>query len=127
MSKHLVGLRLILPAIQCGSVIGRSGAKVKEIRDVSRPIALLARTWVFLLNNECTKFFRRRRHHRHRHRHRRRHRRRRRHHRHHRRRRQYRYHHCHGGRRGNIKIFLACFEASYFLNKRSGLSCDYIA
>ncbi|ESN92398.1 hypothetical protein HELRODRAFT_142823, partial [Helobdella robusta] len=35
ISRHQVGLRLILPAIQCGSIIGRNGTKIKEIREVS--------------------------------------------------------------------------------------------
>lgn len=35
-SKPPVTLRLVIPASQCGSLIGKGGAKIKEIREVSR-------------------------------------------------------------------------------------------
>lgn len=35
VGKSLVTLRLIVPASQCGSLIGKGGAKIKEIREVS--------------------------------------------------------------------------------------------
>jgi poly(rC)-binding protein 2/3/4 len=34
-TKQLITLRLILPASQCGSLIGKGGAKIKEIREVA--------------------------------------------------------------------------------------------
>lgn len=34
-SKPPVTLRLVIPASQCGSLIGKGGAKIKEIREVS--------------------------------------------------------------------------------------------
>ena len=34
-TKQLITLHLIIPANQCGSLIGKGGAKIKEIRDVS--------------------------------------------------------------------------------------------
>jgi len=33
-SKQIITLRLIMPASQCGSLIGKGGAKIKEIREV---------------------------------------------------------------------------------------------
>jgi len=33
-TKQLITLRLIMPASQCGSLIGKGGAKIKEIREV---------------------------------------------------------------------------------------------
>lgn len=33
-SKPPVTLRLVIPASQCGSLIGKGGAKIKEIREV---------------------------------------------------------------------------------------------
>lgn len=36
VGKSVVTLRLIVPASQCGSLIGKGGAKIKEIREVSR-------------------------------------------------------------------------------------------
>lgn len=35
-SKPPVTLRLVIPASQCGSLIGKGGSKIKEIREVSR-------------------------------------------------------------------------------------------
>lgn len=37
--KSLVTLRLIVPASQCGSLIGKGGAKIKEIREVRNLLA----------------------------------------------------------------------------------------
>lgn len=34
-TKQLITLRLIMPASQCGSLIGKGGAKIKEIREVA--------------------------------------------------------------------------------------------
>lgn len=34
ISKPPVTLRLVIPASQCGSLIGKAGAKIKEIREV---------------------------------------------------------------------------------------------
>lgn len=34
-SKPPVTLRLVIPASQCGSLIGKGGSKIKEIREVS--------------------------------------------------------------------------------------------
>lgn len=34
-SKPPVTLRLVVPASQCGSLIGKGGSKIKEIREVS--------------------------------------------------------------------------------------------
>lgn len=34
-TKQLITLRLIMPATQCGSLIGKGGMKIKEIRDVA--------------------------------------------------------------------------------------------
>lgn len=34
-SKPPVTLRLVVPASQCGSLIGKGGCKIKEIREVS--------------------------------------------------------------------------------------------
>lgn len=33
--RPLVTLRLIIPASQCGSLIGKGGAKIKEIREIT--------------------------------------------------------------------------------------------
>lgn len=35
-SKPPVTLRLVVPASQCGSLIGKGGSKIKEIREVSQ-------------------------------------------------------------------------------------------
>lgn len=35
LPKPPVTIRLVVPASQCGSLIGKAGAKIKEIRDVS--------------------------------------------------------------------------------------------
>lgn len=35
-TKPPVTLRLVIPASQCGSLIGKGGAKIKEIREVRR-------------------------------------------------------------------------------------------
>ena len=35
LPKPPITLRLTVPASQCGSLIGKAGAKIKEIRDVS--------------------------------------------------------------------------------------------
>lgn len=35
LPKPIVAIRLIIPASQCGSLIGKGGAKIKDIRDVS--------------------------------------------------------------------------------------------
>lgn len=35
-SKPPVTIRLVVPASQCGSLIGKGGCKIKEIREVSR-------------------------------------------------------------------------------------------
>lgn len=34
LGKSQVTLRLVVPASQCGSLIGKGGAKIKEIREV---------------------------------------------------------------------------------------------
>ncbi|MEQ2160198.1 Poly(rC)-binding protein 3, partial [Goodea atripinnis] len=34
-SKPPITLRLVIPASQCGSLIGKGGSKIKEIREVS--------------------------------------------------------------------------------------------
>lgn len=34
-SKPPVTIRLVVPASQCGSLIGKGGCKIKEIREVS--------------------------------------------------------------------------------------------
>lgn len=39
-SKPPVTMRLVVPASQCGSLIGKGGCKIKEIREVCRIIAL---------------------------------------------------------------------------------------
>lgn len=36
-SKPPVTLRLVVPASQCGSLIGKGGSKIKEIREVTAP------------------------------------------------------------------------------------------
>lgn len=36
-TKPPVTLRLVIPASQCGSLIGKGGAKIKEIREVEPP------------------------------------------------------------------------------------------
>lgn len=36
-SKPPVTLRLVVPASQCGSLIGKGGSKIKEIREVTEP------------------------------------------------------------------------------------------
>lgn len=36
VSRPPVTLRLVIPASQCGSLIGKAGTKIKEIREVSR-------------------------------------------------------------------------------------------
>ena len=36
-SKPPVTLRLVVPASQCGSLIGKGGSKIKEIREVRSP------------------------------------------------------------------------------------------
>lgn len=36
-SKPPVTLRLVVPASQCGSLIGKGGSKIKEIREVTGP------------------------------------------------------------------------------------------
>lgn len=36
-SKPPVTLRLVVPASQCGSLIGKGGSKIKEIREVTSP------------------------------------------------------------------------------------------
>lgn len=35
-SKPPVTLRLVVPASQCGSLIGKGGSKIKEIREVNQ-------------------------------------------------------------------------------------------
>jgi len=49
-TKQLITLRLIMPASQCGSLIGKGGAKIKEIREVCGLISFLLYTasfWCF--------------------------------------------------------------------------------
>lgn len=41
-TKPPVTLRLVIPASQCGSLIGKGGAKIKEIREVADKICMLA-------------------------------------------------------------------------------------
>lgn len=41
-TKPPVTLRLVIPASQCGSLIGKGGAKIKEIREVDDKICTLA-------------------------------------------------------------------------------------
>lgn len=41
-TKPPVTLRLVIPASQCGSLIGKGGAKIKEIREVADKICTLA-------------------------------------------------------------------------------------
>jgi len=38
-SKPPVTLRLVVPASQCGSLIGKGGSKIKEIREVSLEVS----------------------------------------------------------------------------------------
>lgn len=47
-SKPPVTLRIVVPASQCGSLIGKGGCKIKEIREVSVPLegAVAAAYWV---------------------------------------------------------------------------------
>lgn len=47
--KSLVTLKLIVPASQCGSLIGKGGAKIKEIREVRRFETLLMKLFMKLL------------------------------------------------------------------------------
>lgn len=41
-SKPPVTMRLVVPASQCGSLIGKGGCKIKEIREVCFPPSVLA-------------------------------------------------------------------------------------
>lgn len=38
MGRSPVTLRLVIPASQCGSLIGKAGAKIREIREVRRAL-----------------------------------------------------------------------------------------
>lgn len=38
-SKPPVTLRLVVPASQCGSLIGKGGSKIKEMREVNKGIS----------------------------------------------------------------------------------------
>ena len=44
-----ITLRLVVPASQCGSIIGKGGAKIKEIREVCFRSTLLPFSYLFLL------------------------------------------------------------------------------
>lgn len=61
-SKPPVTLRIVVPASQCGSLIGKGGCKIKEIREVSRSLCVplkcvtqenkgFVRRWRWLLNS----------------------------------------------------------------------------
>lgn len=47
-SKPPVTLRLVVPASQCGSLIGKGGSKIKEIREVTGlfPVRWVLSHWV---------------------------------------------------------------------------------
>lgn len=49
ISKPPVTLRLVIPASQCGSLIGKAGAKIKEIREVENFNHRILFTWALLL------------------------------------------------------------------------------
>lgn len=54
MPKPPVTLRLVVPASQCGSLIGKGGSKIKEIREVgnSGPSYVLAHPFMRVCDNE---------------------------------------------------------------------------
>ena len=45
-----ITLRLVVPASQCGSIIGKGGAKIKEIREVQMFLIKCRSTFPFLIN-----------------------------------------------------------------------------
>lgn len=55
-SKPPVTLRLVIPASQCGSLIGKGGSKIKEIREVSQRwrLKIATLTWVALKSHTET-------------------------------------------------------------------------
>ncbi len=53
--KPPVTIRLIVPASQCGSLIGKGGSKIKEIREVSKARTLIE--IISIIINVCVIFF----------------------------------------------------------------------
>jgi poly(rC)-binding protein 2/3/4 len=60
-----VTLRLIVPASQCGSLIGKGGSKIKEIREVTGASVVVSgaavgpflnEEWSLLIRNQCYDF-----------------------------------------------------------------------
>lgn len=49
-SKPPVTLRLVVPASQCGSLIGKGGSKIKEMREVKKDI-ISDNDWLNLIDN----------------------------------------------------------------------------
>uniref|UniRef100_A0A8C9LFS8 K Homology domain-containing protein n=1 Tax=Pavo cristatus TaxID=9049 RepID=A0A8C9LFS8_PAVCR len=47
-SKPPVTLRLVVPASQCGSLIGKGGSKIKEIREVSLGVSVRVSEWFYV-------------------------------------------------------------------------------
>jgi ribosomal protein S3 len=48
-SKPPVTLRLVVPASQCGSLIGKGGSKIKEMREVWEETVVIITTLFFWL------------------------------------------------------------------------------